>query len=116
MNTSSDEKKTESLASDAHEKLRTDGRREKETATMANNSGKRRGGGFKRLIEEEYKKKREKRICFRSDEKFTPGHRCKNKQLNVLILSEEAKSKLEALEDELPLEIGKKKKRWWRYH
>lgn len=55
-NTSSDEKKTESLVLNTHEKLRTDGRKEKENVTSVNSSGNRRGGGFKSLTEEEYKK------------------------------------------------------------
>ncbi|KAL5547693.1 hypothetical protein UlMin_002924 [Ulmus minor] len=33
--------------------------------------------------------KRAKGLCFRCDEKFSPGHRCKNRQLQVLLLSED---------------------------
>ncbi|XP_074324569.1 uncharacterized protein LOC141661456 [Apium graveolens] len=39
---------------------------------------------FRRLSEAEMQEKREKGLCFRCDEKYGPGHRCKNKELQVL--------------------------------
>ena len=39
---------------------------------------------FKRLTDREMQEKREKRLCFRCDERFSPGHRCKQKTLQVL--------------------------------
>ncbi|KAL5575524.1 hypothetical protein UlMin_017223 [Ulmus minor] len=49
----------------------------------------RRDQFFRRLSESEYQQKRAKGLCFRCDEKFSPGHRGKNRQLQVLILSED---------------------------
>lgn len=72
-----------------------------------NTTRNRHGGGFKRLAKDKYKRKREKGIYFRCDKKFLPAHRCKNKQLNVLLFFEEAEDELEAIEDELPQETKK---------
>lgn len=41
------------------------------------------------LTEEEIQHRWSKGLCFKCDEKFGPGHRCKNKQLQVLILADE---------------------------
>lgn len=41
------------------------------------------------LTKEEATKRRELGLCYRYDEKFSPNDRCKNKQFNVLIFSEE---------------------------
>lgn len=46
-------------------------------------------GNFHRLIEAEIKAKRAKGLCYRCDDKFSPGHRCKNKELQVLILQDD---------------------------
>ena len=43
----------------------------------------------KRLSEAEWKAKREKGLCFRCDEKYTIGHRCKNRELQVLMVHDE---------------------------
>ncbi|XP_028554071.1 uncharacterized protein LOC114580489 [Dendrobium catenatum] len=55
----------------------------KEKTTMAVNQG-----GFKRLTDSELKEKRAKGLCYRCDEKFTPGHRCKEKTLHVIIVGD----------------------------
>ncbi|XP_020693720.1 uncharacterized protein LOC110107714 [Dendrobium catenatum] len=39
------------------------------------------GGNFKRLTEKEMQEKRAKGLCFRCDERYTPGHRCKDRTL-----------------------------------
>lgn len=39
----------------------------------------------KRLSWEEMKRRRERNLCFNCDEKFTPGHRCKN---NIILMIE----------------------------
>ena len=41
---------------------------------------------FKRLSEAKWKAKREKGLCFRCDEKYSIGHRCKNKELQVMMI------------------------------
>lgn len=49
------------------------------------------GGGtsFRRLADDEIQRRRAKGLCYRCDEKYGPGHRCKNRQLQVLLVSEE---------------------------
>ncbi|KAJ1379359.1 Retrotransposon gag domain [Sesbania bispinosa] len=62
-------------------------------STVESNSvkmvGPHKGKGFKKLTDAEFQEKSRKGLCFRCDEKFGPGHVCKNKQLHVLILNEE---------------------------
>ncbi|KAL2498082.1 Uncharacterized protein Adt_23632 [Abeliophyllum distichum] len=43
---------------------------------------------FKRLTDVELQAKKEKGICFTCDEKYNIGHWCKNKELQILIMSE----------------------------
>ncbi|KAL5559612.1 hypothetical protein UlMin_035823 [Ulmus minor] len=45
-------------------------------------------------------KKRAKGLCFRCDEKFSPGHNCKNHELQVLLLSEDDSAQDVELEEE----------------
>ncbi|XP_028552383.1 uncharacterized protein LOC114580110 [Dendrobium catenatum] len=45
-------------------------------------------GEFRRLTEAELKDKRAKGLCYRCDEKFGPGHRCKDKLLQVLLVED----------------------------
>lgn len=51
--------------------------------------GKNGNSTFKRLSEAELQAKREKGLCFRCDEKYTIGHRCKNRELDVMLIHEE---------------------------
>jgi hypothetical protein len=48
-----------------------------------------KGQMFKKLTDAEIQDKRVKGLCFRCDEKFSPGHRCPNKQLRIMIMAEE---------------------------
>lgn len=75
--------------------------KEGEASTEANTAGTRRTSGFKCLTDEEYQRKREKGLCFRCDKKFTPAHRCKNKQLHVLLLSKEVEDDINQSEADL---------------
>lgn len=43
---------------------------------------------FKRLTEIEYAAKRACSLCFLCDDKFTPGHRCENPSIQVLMVEE----------------------------
>lgn len=45
---------------------------------------------FKKLTDSDLRVKREKGLCYRCDEKYTIGHRCKNQELQVLVLCDEA--------------------------
>ncbi|XP_052196517.1 uncharacterized protein LOC127803919 [Diospyros lotus] len=44
---------------------------------------------FKQLSESELQAKRVKGLCFRCDEKYSVGHKCKNKDLQVMVIYEE---------------------------
>ncbi|WVZ20087.1 hypothetical protein V8G54_007409 [Vigna mungo] len=59
-----------------------------------------RGMGYKRLTEEEENEKRRRGLCFRCDERYSPGHVCRNKQLHVILLGQEEGVE----EDEAPSE------------
>ena len=43
----------------------------------------------KRLTESEIAARRAKGLCFRREEKFSPGHRCKDRTLQVLTICDE---------------------------
>ncbi|XP_010541181.1 PREDICTED: uncharacterized protein LOC104814705 [Tarenaya hassleriana] len=60
---------------------------------------------FKRMSDAEFEEKRKKGLCFRCDEKFFVGHRCKQKELQV-ILAEEITETGEELEEEQDNEAG----------
>ncbi|KAL4564274.1 hypothetical protein LXL04_028334 [Taraxacum kok-saghyz] len=47
------------------------------------------GGKIRRLSDKEWQFKREKGLCFKCDEKWNIGHRCRRKELSVLITYEE---------------------------
>ena len=47
---------------------------------------------IKRLTESKLQARREKGLCFKCDEKFSPGHRCK-KELRVLLVHEDEEEK-----------------------
>ena len=51
-------------------------------------SGPESVAAYKKLTDAELQSKIEKELCFRCDAKFPPGHRCKNKELQVLVLQE----------------------------
>ncbi|XP_022848903.1 uncharacterized protein LOC111371244 [Olea europaea var. sylvestris] len=44
---------------------------------------------FKKLSDVELQLKRERGLCYRCDEKFQPGHKCRNKELHVLVVQGE---------------------------
>lgn len=52
-------------------------------------------GVVKRLSEKELQSKREKGECFRCDEKWSLGHRCKKKELSVILMQDD-----EVMDDE----------------
>ncbi|KAL9444267.1 hypothetical protein AB3S75_017449 [Citrus x aurantiifolia] len=52
---------------------------------VANHNAGRFSGEVRRLSDSELQKKREKGLCYRCDEKWAPGHRCKKKELAVLL-------------------------------
>ncbi|XP_057416101.1 uncharacterized protein LOC130710765 [Lotus japonicus] len=48
-----------------------------------------RSGDYKHLTSDEMREKRDTRLCFRLDEPYSMEHRCKNKQMKMIILGEE---------------------------
>ena len=40
------------------------------------------------MTDNEVRIKKEKGLCFRCDEKFSPGHRCKRRELNIIAVQE----------------------------
>ena len=48
-----------------------------------------KSGEIRRLTEREVQQKREKGLCFRCDDKWSIGHRCRRKELSVLISQDE---------------------------
>lgn len=62
--------------------------------------GRSNSSTFRRLSEVELQAKREQGLCFRCDEKYSVGHRCKNRELQVmLIYGEEETTAVEGGED-----------------
>jgi len=52
-------------------------------------TGKGSNPNWKRLSEAEWRAKRDKGLCFRCDEKYTIGHKCRNKELQVMMIYDE---------------------------
>ena len=48
-----------------------------------------RGRGLRHLSNEEYREKRLKGLCFFCEERFTPEHVCKIKNLRFMIIEDE---------------------------
>lgn len=46
-------------------------------------------GEVRRLTEKELQEKRAKGLCYRCDDKWVQGHRCRHKELSVLLIDEE---------------------------
>ncbi|KAH9656946.1 hypothetical protein KPL70_022865 [Citrus sinensis] len=46
------------------------------------------GGGFRKLTEAELQSKLERGLCYKCDEKFSLGHRCRKRELQVVLLQE----------------------------
>lgn len=57
--------------------------------TTSTTAANRSIGGFKKLSDSELQARREKGLCFKCDEKFSPGHRCKNKTLQLLVVTDD---------------------------
>ncbi|CAA0832635.1 Unknown protein, partial [Striga hermonthica] len=67
----------------------------------------------KRLTEKEMARRREKGLCFRCEEKYTPGHRCKQNYLIEFVdsddeepvIEEEREVEVEVLDDEAEISV-----------
>ncbi|XP_052203652.1 uncharacterized protein LOC127808947 [Diospyros lotus] len=69
-------------------------------------SGKQSTPPFKRLRENELQAKRAKGLCFRCDEKYSIGHRCKNKELQVMVIYEEERGEEEGTKPDEAMEAS----------
>ncbi|GJY48460.1 hypothetical protein Tco_0438416 [Tanacetum coccineum] len=47
-----------------------------------------KGDNFRRMTESEIQDRRAKGLCFRCEEKYTPGHRCASRTLQVMLVDE----------------------------
>ena len=63
-------------------------------------SNSRRSNPSRRLSDAEFQAKIAKGLCFRCDEKFTPNHRCKNRQLQVLLVADGDEDEVGQVEDD----------------
>lgn len=61
-----------------------------------------RGGEVQRLSDKELQEKRFKGLCFRCDDKWSIGHRCKIRELSVLLMEDDDKEYTEEAGSELP--------------
>lgn len=61
----------------------------------------RKEGNYRHLFDKEFRSKLEKGICFRCDERYYPGYKCRFKQFRMMIASveEEEREETEAIED-----------------
>ncbi|KAG9454443.1 hypothetical protein H6P81_007347 [Aristolochia fimbriata] len=50
---------------------------------------RRNSGNFRRLSDTELQSKLERGLCFRCDERYSPGHRCRSEQLQFLLVNED---------------------------
>lgn len=55
---------------------------------QSSQSTARSGGEVRRLSDAELQSKREKGMCYRCDDKWSVGHKCKRKELSVLLTCE----------------------------
>lgn len=66
------------------------------------NTGK-LGGEMRRLSDRELQEKRSKGLCFRCDEKWSMGHKCKKRELSVLVIDEGEEEGTESYGSEPPM-------------
>ena len=55
---------------------------------------------FKRFSDAELQRRKERGLCYKCDEKFHPGHRCKNKELQVLVFQDMETGDFDQVEEE----------------
>ena len=56
-------------------------------------------GEIRRLTDSEMQAKREKGLCYRCADKWSPGHRCRKKKLSILVTSDDILTKDEEEEE-----------------
>jgi len=88
-----------SVVLDGSNKGRGEGSEVASTGCSTSGMQRPRGAPFRKLTQEELQDKIKKGLCFSCDEKFGPNHMCRNKQLHMLLMSEEELSGLDALPD-----------------
>ena len=62
-----------------------------------------KGGELRRLSDKELQEKRARGLCFKCDEKWSQGHRCKKKELSVLVIDDEEDEGLDGGSSEAPM-------------
>lgn len=61
------------------------------------------GGEMRRLSDRELQEKRSKGLCFRCDKKWSMGHKCKKRELSVLVIDEGEEEGTESYGSEPPM-------------
>ncbi|XP_063944151.1 uncharacterized protein LOC135150826 isoform X1 [Daucus carota subsp. sativus] len=61
-----------------------------------------RSGDVRRLTDKELQEKRAKGLCYRCDDKWVMGHKCKRKELSVLLIEDETEEGLSDEGDPVP--------------
>ena len=88
-----------SVVLDGSNKGRGEGSEVASTGCSTSGMQRPRGAPFRKLTQEELQDKIKRGLCFRCDEESGPNHMCRNKQLHMLLMSEEELSGLDDLPD-----------------
>jgi len=88
-----------SVVLDGSNKGRREGSEVASTCSSTSGMQRPRGAPFRKLTQEELQDKIKRGLCFRCDEESGPNHMCRNKQLHMLLMSEEELSGLDDLPD-----------------
>lgn len=68
------------------------------------NNNPRREGDIRRMTDVEFQAQRDKGLCFKCEEKYTIGHRCKAKELRALVVQANSEELEISKEQEPPKE------------
>lgn len=77
-----------------------------------NGQDSRSASNYRRLTNEELQNKRSQGLCYRCDEKFSPGHVCKMKEISILVTqqtTDDEEEEMEELTEEVIQEAVKEK-------
>lgn len=74
------------IAAKGNEAKSTTTKKQSVVRSVSATSNKTTGTQIRKLTDADIAKKRSLGLCYRCDEKYSPTHRCKNRQLQVMIL------------------------------
>ncbi|KAA0032325.1 Ty3/gypsy retrotransposon protein [Cucumis melo var. makuwa] len=73
------------------ERIPTSSNQSSNPQNVAAGNGGRRENNFRRWTDSELQARRDKGLCYRCDEPFSKGHRCKNKELHLCVVADDLK-------------------------